>query len=60
MFVGMSIMHQHNKRHITPWNYSILIILSTIKHNYIQNSHAYNISHTIYIYMHVFGGVTSA
>jgi len=33
----------------TPWNYSVLSILTTTEENYIQNSHAHSALHTIYI-----------
>ena len=49
MFVGMSIIHDHNKCHTTPWNYSALIVLTTTEKNYIQNAHAHSVLHIIYI-----------
>jgi len=54
MFVGMSIIHDHNKCHTTPWNYSVLIILTTNEQNYIQNSHAHSVLHNIYINTYIY------
>jgi hypothetical protein len=54
IFVGMSIIHDHNKCHTTPWNYSILIMLTTNEQNYIQNSHAHSVLHNIYINTYIY------
>jgi len=58
MFVGMSIIQDHNKCHTTSWIYSVLIILTTNEQNYVQNSYAQCVLHTIYINIHIFSGAT--
>jgi hypothetical protein len=54
MFAGMSIIHSHNKCHTTPWNYSVLIILTIPEQKFIQNSHAYSVLHTTYTYTYIY------
>jgi len=54
MFVGMSIIHDHNKCHTTSWIYSVLIVLTTNEQNYIQNSHVQSVLHTIYINTYIY------
>jgi hypothetical protein len=54
MFAGMSIIHDHNKCHTTPWNYSVLIILSTIEQNYkLYRIHIHTVFDTLYTYIHI-------
>jgi hypothetical protein len=61
MFAGMSIIHDHNKCHTTPWNYSVHIILSTIEQNYkLYRIHIHTVFDTLYTYIHIhiFSGAT--
>lgn len=53
-FVGMSIIHDHNKCYTTSWIYSVLIILTTNEQNYIQNSYTQSVLHTIYINTYIY------
>jgi hypothetical protein len=51
MFVGMSIIHDHNKCHTAPWNYSVLIIITTSE-KIIYRIHMHTVFYILYTQIH--------